>query len=86
MMIRTDAILEVQELQSRIMSAKNIADAYGGVDGDHHKAWAIDQMVRALCGDDSRFYDHDEYAEFLRMHNQGTDGPDTYEWDEGIAP
>jgi hypothetical protein len=28
-----------------------VAQRHGGTDGDHHKAWVIDQMVRALTGD-----------------------------------
>lgn len=47
-------------------------------DGDHHKMWVIDQMVRALTGDG--------YEEFVRKYKNGEDGPETYEWDEGIAP
>lgn len=43
--------------------------AYGRDDGDHHKAYAIDQMVRILAGD--------------RYEGAGDDGPDTYEWDVG---
>jgi hypothetical protein len=62
----------------RVTDARQIAMRYGGIDGDHHKAWVIDQMVRALA--------LDEYAEWVRMHNAGEDGPNTYEWPEGIAP
>jgi hypothetical protein len=58
--------------------ALNIAVRYGGIDGDHHKAWVIDQMVRALAGKG--------YEKLVRDAKAGEDGPDTYEWDEGIAP
>lgn len=58
--------------------ALELARKYGGIDGDHHKAWVIDQMVRALTGD--------KYAEFVAGSKVGEDGPDTYEWNEGIAP
>lgn len=34
----------------RIDQALAIAAQYGGIDGEHHKAWVIDQMVRALTG------------------------------------
>ena len=30
--------------------AIEIAVKYGGIAGDHHKAWVIDQMVRILAG------------------------------------
>jgi hypothetical protein len=39
-----------QDLGARIARALDIAASYGGMDGDDHKMWAIDQMVRALCG------------------------------------
>ena len=51
---------------------------YGSIDGAHHKTWVIDQMVRALTGD--------FYQEWIRQYNDGVDGPNTYLWDEGIAP
>lgn len=34
----------------RIQKALDVAVEYGCVDGAHHKAWVIDQMVRALAG------------------------------------
>ncbi len=27
-----------------------------------------------------------EYLQWVQEHNDGDDGPNTYEWDEGIAP
>lgn len=34
----------------RCDQALDIAKRYGGIDGDHHKAWVIDQMCRvARC-------------------------------------
>lgn len=58
--------------------ALEIAIRYGGIDGDHHKAWVIDQMVRALTDD--------RYETVVADACDGADGPDTYDWDEGIAP
>lgn len=63
---------------SRAEKALNIAKRYGSIDGEHHKQWVIDQMVRALAAD--------EYDLWVMEHNEGKDGPHTYEWDEGIAP
>ena len=63
---------------SGVELALECAREYGGIDGGHHKAWVIDQMCRALLGD--------RYDEFVRKAKEGEDGPDTYEWDEGIAP
>lgn len=65
-------------MDERIQAALDLALSYGGIDGDHHKAWVIDQMVRALTVDD--------YEEWVKAAQDGEDGPDTYEWDEGIPP
>jgi hypothetical protein len=35
----------------RILKAVCLAIRYGQIDGAHHKAWVIDQMVRVLLGD-----------------------------------
>ncbi len=61
-----------------IQGALSIALEFGGNDGSHHKAWVIDQMVRHLTGDG--------YEEWVKDAKAGEDGPDTYEWDVGIAP
>lgn len=58
--------------------AIEMAVRYGGIDGAHHKAWVIDQMVRILAGSD--------YAQVVKDACDGEDGPDTYEWNVGIAP
>lgn len=56
-----------------IGDALAIAEQYGQTDGADHKAWVIDQMVRALVGID---YDYWRAA-------YEADGD---EWDEGTAP
>lgn len=61
-----------------IQSALSCIRQYGGIDGGHHKQWVLDQVVRELTGP--------AYAEWVREQKDGEDGPDTYEWDEGIAP
>lgn len=66
------------EEQKAIRRALNIARQYGGTDGAHHKDWVIDQMVRELTGK--------QYRRWVRRACAGEDGPDTYEWNEGIAP
>jgi hypothetical protein len=65
-------VTSINDLERRIASALDIAAEFT-VDGDHHKMWVIDQMVRALTGDD--------YEMWVRK-----DGPNTYSWDEGVAP
>jgi len=76
-----DAALVVaayRELLNQNNNALDIALNFGGIDGAHHKAWVIDQVVRALTGD--------EYEQIIKDAKAGEDGPDTYMWDEGIAP
>lgn len=51
---------------------------YGQVDGAHHKQWVIDQAVRRLAG---AYYD-----DLIAAYQDGEDGPETYEWDQGVAP
>ena len=58
--------------------ALDLIGQYGGIDGGHHKQWVLDQVVRALKGD--------KYDDWVKEHNDGEDGPNTYEWDVGIAP
>lgn len=65
-------------VDERIKGALDVAARYGGIDGAHHKAWVIDQMVRSLCGE--------RYEEFVTAAKDGEDGPETYGWDCGIAP
>lgn len=67
-----------QSPEIRIAAALDLAIRYGGIDGDHHKAWVIDQMVRQLAGDD--------YDKLVAEACSGEDGPGSYEWDCGIAP
>jgi hypothetical protein len=78
-----DKLLDLQRLlphewQARIVSALDIAVRYGGIDGGHHKTWVIDQMVRVLANAD--------YERLIEFAKDGDDGPDSYEWDTGIAP
>jgi hypothetical protein len=62
----------------KVQKAIDLAVRYGGIDGDHHKAWVIDQMVRVLAGE--------QYEEIVRKAKAGKDGPETYGWNEGVAP
>ncbi len=88
--------------RERIEKALRIAVRFGGIDGDHHKAWVIDQVVRALTdcpvikqeGVDchGKIYTYKtmreskEYSKLVKKAKAGEDGPDTYNWDIGIAP
>lgn len=82
--------------------AIDFAVRYGGIDGDHHKAWVIDQMVRALTdcpvveeaaidvnGVPYTYEaqgESDAYKKLVAESCDGADGPQTYTWDCGIAP
>ena len=65
-------------LEENVAEALELAFNYAQLDGDHHKAWVIDQMVRSLLGDD--------YEGWITTYESGEDGPYTYSWDIGIAP
>ncbi len=82
--------------------ALEIAKGFGQTDGDHHKAWVIDQIVRALLdcpmvekeGIDwsNQLYTYlamgesDNYRKFIAEARDGEDGPETYGWNVGVAP
>lgn len=67
-------------VRADVHDALTLAVQYGQIDGDHHKAWVIDQMCRALLETE------EAYRQFVRDACMGDDGPDTYGWNEGIAP
>jgi len=89
-------------METRIEKALALAVKFGGIDGAHHKDWVIDQMVRALTGcpmetqtgvdANQKLYFYqaqgksEEYNNLIKEACNGEDGPDTYYWDEGIAP
>ena len=91
-----------ESIEDPIKRALAYAIHYGGIDGDHHKAWVIDQMVRALtncpivdkekldCNRKPYTFkaqsESDEYKQFVADAKAGEDGPDTYDWNVGIAP
>jgi hypothetical protein len=71
--------VEVPETDAeRIELAIRTAMDLGSFDGDHHKQYALDQVVRILAGD--------RYEQLVADWCAGEDGPETYSWDEGIAP
>lgn len=52
----------------------------GKIDGEHHKMWVIDQIVRTLCGSD------EEYKKWVDKYEEPLEDGDYYSWDEGINP
>jgi len=65
-------------LRERVEAALGVIEQYGGIDGEHHKQWVADQVARVLVGE--------RYDAWVAEMCVGEDGPDTYEWDSGIAP
>lgn len=80
--------------------ALDLAFSYGQIDGSHHKTWTIDQMVRALTGEN-----YEDFINFYRFAPEGEEGvesqevtestpagpwweerEETYSWDVGGAP
>lgn len=77
--------------EERIDNALKIATDFGQTDGAHHKMWVIDRIVRALtgCQENGRTGDLEpspEYERWIEEYKDGEIGPETYPWDEGIAP
>jgi hypothetical protein len=79
--------------------ALHFASEYGYIDGDHHKMWIIDQMVRALTGCPTvtvqataytgqpyEYQAQGESPEYLAWIAPPDDGNEYEPWDTGIAP
>lgn len=60
---------------SRVKRALQTAFSYGQISGDHHKAWVIDTMVRALLGNNE-----EAYRAWVDEYEHGGE----YSWDEGV--
>lgn len=71
---------ENRQLKSRVTTALDTIMRFGGIDGDCHKAWVIDQTVRALTGDG-----YDKWVDDARGETD-PGGEREYDRDEGIAP
>ena len=63
--------------KQKIKEALGMIYEYGGIDGGMHKQWVLDQVVRVLS---------DNYTLWVLEYEDGEDGPQTYEWEEGVAP
>jgi hypothetical protein len=63
--------------KEKVKKALDLIDEWGGIDGGHHKQWLLDQLVRVLS---------DDYDEWVNSYQDGEEGPETHEWDTGIAP
>ena len=67
-----------QEMTEKEQKALDLIEQYGGIDGAHHKDWVLDQVARILLGEG--------YEAWVVDLKSGEDGPETYGYDEGIAP
>ena len=77
---KSEMPIQADSIDQRIEKALEIAWRYGSIDGDHHKAWTIDQMVRALHGSE------EEYKHWVAEYENPDDNGDCYKWNDGIAP
>ena len=66
----------IEPATERIAEAMDLAWRYAQIDGDHHKMWVIDQMLRVL------FETEEDYKRWVAEYE--ADGE--YDWDVGIAP
>lgn len=87
---------------SRIAAALDKAFTYAQIDGAHHKAWAIDQMVRELTGcprvkvkaKDYKGVEYEyetlgesqEYLDWVKNYSREGDDPEAYTWETGTPP
>lgn len=71
-------LMHLSALENRIAKALKTIASYGQTDGEHHKAWVLDQVVRELTGG--------RYSRWVADYKSGDEGPETYSYDEGIAP
>jgi hypothetical protein len=49
----SDAMIDTTNMtaEERIQAALDLVFRFGSIDGDHHKTWVIDQIVRPLVAD-----------------------------------
>lgn len=68
----------IQELEEERKRVLDLIFEYGQIDGEHHKTWVIDQIVRILM--------KDQYDEWIKNYVYDEETGDIYSWDKGIAP
>jgi hypothetical protein len=75
-------LIDIADIQvmphTKIAMALDVIFKYGQIEGDHHRAWVIDQVVRELTGN--------HYKDFIDVYCEHDGVPNAYEWNEGIAP
>lgn len=68
----------LKEKDEKIEKVLELIFQYGQIDGGHHKAWVIDQIVRILTGD--------KYKEWVKEYTYDEETGECYSWNKGIAP
>ena len=71
--------MDLTNHDNKVNEALDFLYESGQVDGTHHKAWVIDQVVRILTGDG-----YDDWVANYEKPDEGDDPDDGYEWDVGI--
>lgn len=75
------------DADQRIVTALTIIEDYAGIDGTHHKAWVIDQILRVLTQSQyDAWVDRWEHGCIHNRIEECDDDCEQYEWDTGIAP
>lgn len=68
----------LKEKDEKIEKVLELIFQYGQTDGEHHKAWIIDQVVRILTGE--------KYKEWIKEYIYDEETGESYSWYKGIAP
>lgn len=81
---------------------RKFLERFKGIDGGHHKEWLLDQIARIINGSSVaikkakwedghtelrfRVGESEQYRDWVKKMKAGEDGPDTYFYEEGVAP
>ncbi len=63
-------------MDKKTKRALEIIHRCGGIQGDHHKEWLLNEIVKILCENE------EDYKKWVDEYEQGGE----YEWSLGIAP
>ena len=91
--------LDENELKSRLINSMKLLVQYGGIDGDHHKRWCIDQVIRISmgCPEETvekkdcngnpytfeKLVDGPEYKELVRLYCNVDENGEPFEDEDG---
>lgn len=77
-MQKTETTIPAEVLRDRVNTAIDLAFNGLMTDGGHHKQWYLDQIIQTLASE--------RYRRLCKEAKNGEEGPETYDWEEGIAP